>query len=248
MKQVTQSLAWALEAECGRSAMFGAHVSSSRDLDPLLPLLRNRGIDMVTLDPEASRALVMAMIEGRSDFPDADIIFLTDVLATLSSSLRTQTNLSREAWLSAGRCFVFVESAPGSPEGLRELRDLLAVFRDIFDLRPDVGTDDHLWDTGPAAPLEKLGQHIPTMTKGPTLVIGGRVRHKRQPTRSCPDCGGQLQPAKISIQFELAPTESAIQEVGGYRCSSCEAEWPEPRAMRGAHTRAFGLEHETPRD
>jgi hypothetical protein len=237
-----ERLAWALNAQQGRGAMFGVRISALRDLEALSPILRDHGVEAVTLDPNATRDFVLAMIEDRAQLPSTDSVILIDALASLPVDLRQRMNRRREAWLAAKRSFIFAETTPGSPETLHELLDLTAVFRDIVDLRPDVGLDDHLWDTGAAASLESLAPRIPTTARGPTLIIGGRVRHKQRPAVQCPDCGGTLQPAHISIHFELAPPETAVQEVDGYRCA-CGTEWPEPRAMRPAHARAFGLPH-----
>lgn len=222
--------------------MFGARISSPHDLGALTHILSESGSEAVILDIDASRDLVLGIIEARAQLPTADSIILIDALATLSAELRHRVNLRREAWLAAGRCFIFAETAPGSPETLRELRDLTAVFRDTIDLRPDVGLDDHMWDTEATASLETLAPRIPTTTRGPTLVVGGRVHHKQRPVVRCPDCGGDLQATPISIRFDLAPPETAVQEVEGYRCA-CGAEWPDPHAMRSAHARAFGLHH-----
>jgi hypothetical protein len=238
-----ERLVWALEAQRGLSAMFGARISSPHDLGVLTRMLSESEIAAVTLDTDASHDLVMAIIEDRAQLPTANsIIILVDALASLSAELRHRVNQRREAWLAAGLCFVFAETTVGSPETLRELRDLTAVFRDTIDLRPDVGLDDHLWDTEAAASLETLASRVPAMTRGPTVIIGGRVHYKQRPVVHCPDCGGHLEATPISIRFDLAPPETAVQEVEGYRCA-CGAEWPEPRAMRSAHARAFGLHH-----
>lgn len=237
-----ERLAWALETQRGRTAMFGARISSSHDLGALTRMLSESGVEAITLDADTSRDFVLAIIEGRAQLPSADSIILIDALASLSTELRHRVNRHREAWLAAGRCFIFAETTPGSPETLRELQDLTAVFRDTIDLRPDVGLDDHLWDTEAAASLEVLAPRMPTTARGPTLVVAGRVRHKQRPVVHCPDCGGDLQATPISIRFDLAPPETAVQEVEGYQCT-CGAQWPEPRAMRSAHARAFGLPH-----
>lgn len=240
MSAASSRLAWELEVESGHGALFGAHISSLRDLGELVPLLRARGIETLTLDSEASRELVLAFIEGRAQLPEADTIILVDALASLPSDLRRRANRSREAWLASKRCFVFAESAAGSPETLRELCDLLAVFRDIVDLRPDVGLDDYMWDTRGAASLEHLARHIFATTRGPTLIVNGRVHHKRRPVVCCPECGGALEATTVELRFEHAPDETAVQVVDGWRCL-CGAQWPEPRAMRAAHARAFAL-------
>jgi hypothetical protein len=237
-----ECLAWALEAQRGRSALFGARISSRQDLSALTRMLSESGIEATTLDTDASRDFVLAIVEDRAQLPAGEGIILIDALASLPMELRHRVNRRREAWLAAERCFIFAETTAGSPETLRELRDFTAVFRDTIDLRPDVGLDDHLWDTESAASLETLAPRIPTTTRGPTLIVGGRVRHKQRPAVHCPDCGGHLEATPISIHFELAPPETAVQEVEGYRCA-CGAEWPEPRAMRSAHARAFGLHH-----
>lgn len=104
---------------------------------------------------------------------------------------------------------------------------------------PDVGLDDHLWDTGTAAALDVLARHIPATTRGATLIVGGRVRHKQRPIPRCPDCDGALQPATVSVRFDHAPAATAAQQVPGYRCA-CGSEWPDPSAMRSAHADAFG--------
>jgi hypothetical protein len=237
-----ERLAWALEAQRGRSAMFGARVSSLHDLSPLTRMLSESGIEAITLDTDASREFVLAITESRAQVPVAKAIILIDALASLPVELRRRVNRRREAWLAVNRCFIFAETTPGSPETLRELRDFTAVFRDTIDLRPDVGLDDHLWDTQAAASLETLAPRLPTTTRGPTLIVGGRVHHKQRPAVHCPDCDGDLQATPISIYFDLAPAETAEQTVEGYRCA-CGTEWPEPRAMRSAHARAFGLPH-----
>jgi hypothetical protein len=237
-----ERLAWALDTQRGRSALFGARISSPEDLGALSRILSESGIEALTLDTDTSREFVLAMIEGRAQLPAADSIILIDALASLSTELRHRVNRRREAWLAASRCFIFAETTPGSPETLPELRDLIAVFRDTIDLRPDVGLDDHLWDTESAASLEVLAPRIPATTRGPIVIAGGRVHHKQRPAVHCPDCGGDLQSTLVSVHFDLAPPETAMQKVEGYRCA-CGAEWPEPRAMRSAHARAFGLQH-----
>jgi hypothetical protein len=103
----------------------------------------------------------------------------------------------------------------------------------------DVGHDDHLWDTGAAASLDVLAPRIPASTRGPTIILGGRVRHKRAPIPRCPDCDGSLEPTTVSVRFELAPEATATRDVPGYRCT-CGSEWPDPLAMRVAHAAAFG--------
>ena len=148
-----ERLAWELETEQGQSALFAAHYGSSEDLEELVPLLGRRGLTAVTLNVEASHALMLDVAQGHGVFPVADAIVLTDALALLPAPSRARVNLSREVWLSTKRCFLFAERTAGSPETLRELRDFVAVFRDVVDLRPDVGCDDHLWDTGTAGSL-----------------------------------------------------------------------------------------------
>lgn len=102
--------------------------------------------------------------------------------------------------------------------------------------------DDHLWDTGSAAALGVLARRIPVTTRGSTIIADGRVRHKQRPIPRCPDCEGALQPAVVSVRFELAPEATAVQHVPGYRCV-CGSEWPDLFAMRSAHAAAFGLAH-----
>jgi hypothetical protein len=240
MRAAAERLAWELEAERGQSALFGARIGSEVDLQDLMPMLGERGLTTVALSAEASQSLMLEVMQGQARFPDADAIILTDALALLPPPARARANRSREAWLSTRRCFLFAERTAGSPEALAELRDLVAVFRDVVDLRPDVGHDDHLWDTGAAASLDLLARHIPTTTRGPTLIIGGRVRYKQRPVPRCPDCGGVLESATVSLRFEHAPAATAVQAVPGYRCA-CGSEWPDPAAMRLAHAQAFGL-------
>jgi hypothetical protein len=127
---------------------------------------------------------------------------------------------------------------PSLPEGL-EAREPTQPWPRTRAHHDDVGHDDHLWDTGAAASLGVLAPRIPTTTRGPTIIMGGRVRHKRAPIPRCPDCNGSLEPAIISVRFELAPEAAATREVPGYRCA-CGSEWPEPSAMRLAHAAAFG--------
>jgi len=105
--------------------------------------------------------------------------------------------------------------------------------------RSDVASDDHLWDTGAAASLDVLAHRIPATTRGSTLIVGGRVRHKQRPVAQCPDCAGSLEPATVSIRFDHAPAATAVQSVPGHRCTACGSEWPEPSAMRSAHADAF---------
>lgn len=108
------------------------------------------------------------------------------------------------------------------------------------ELTPDVGHEDHLWDTGGSASLRMLAPRLPTATRGPTIIVGGRVRHKQRPLPRCPDCDGALQPAIVSIRFELAPEATAAQQVPGHRCA-CGSHWPDPLAIRSAHAAAFGV-------
>jgi hypothetical protein len=111
----------------------------------------------------------------------------------------------------------------------------------LLEPRSDIGLDDHHWDTGAAAALDVLARNIPATTRGSTLVVRGRVHHKQRPVALCPDCGGALQPAIVSVRFTLAPEATATQHVLGHRCIACESEWPEPSAMRSAHADAFVL-------
>jgi hypothetical protein len=104
---------------------------------------------------------------------------------------------------------------------------------------PDDGLEDHLWDTGSAAALGVLARRIPVTTRGSTIIADGRVRYKQRPLPRCPDCGGALRSAVVSVRFELAPEPTAVQEVAGYRCA-CGSEWPDPFVMRAAHAAAFG--------
>lgn len=103
----------------------------------------------------------------------------------------------------------------------------------------DVGQDDPLWDTEGAAALNVLAHRVPTTTRGPMIIVGGRVRHQRRVVPRCPDCDGPLESATVSVRFELAADASAVQEVPGFRCG-CGAQWPDPFAMRRAHAAAFG--------
>lgn len=240
MRAAVERLAWELDAERGRSALFGARIGSDDDLQELMPTLAGHGVTAVALSAEASQALMLDVMQGRARFPEADAIILTDALALLPPAARARANLSREAWLATRRCFLFAERTAGSPETLGELRDLVAVFRDVVDLRPDVGRDDYLWDTGAAASLKALAQHLPTTTRGPTLIVAGRVRYKQRPMPRCPDCDGLLEAATVSVRFEHAPAATAVQAVAGHRCA-CGSEWPDPAAMRSAHAQAFGL-------
>lgn len=105
---------------------------------------------------------------------------------------------------------------------------------------PDVGFDDDLWDTGSAAALDVIARRIPVTTRGSTIIANGRVRHMQRPVPRCPDCDGTLQPALVSIRFELAPDATAVQPIPGHRCT-CGSEWPDPFAIRLAHAAAFGL-------
>lgn len=240
MKDAARRLAWEIDAERGESAFFGIRIASDEDLQALEPMLDEQGVSTVTLGVEASQALALGVTRGQVELPEADAIVLLDALASLAPPLRAQVNLSRELWLATRRCFLFAERTLGSPETLGELRDFVSVFRDFVDLRPDVGLDDHLWDTGGTASLDVLARHIPTTTRGSTIIAAGRVRYKQRPVVRCPDCGGELQPASVSVSFELAPEASSVQSVAGYRCA-CGAEWPDPAAMKVAHAAAFGL-------
>lgn len=109
--------------------------------------------------------------------------------------------------------------------------------------RPDVGLDDHLWDTGAAVSLDVLARRIPVTTRASTIIANGRVRHKQRPIPRCPDCDGVLQAGEVSVRFALAPDATAVQRVPGYHCA-CGSEWPDPYAMRSAHAAAFGLTDE----
>ncbi|MCX4243189.1 SEFIR domain-containing protein [Paraliomyxa miuraensis] len=106
--------------------------------------------------------------------------------------------------------------------------------------KPDVGLDDHLWETGFAGALDVLARRIPVITRGSTIIANGRVRHMHRPIPRCPDCDGPLQPALVQVRFDLAPDATAAQRIPGHRCS-CGSQWPDPFAMRLAHATAFGL-------
>jgi len=239
MTAAFERLVWELEVGRGQGGLFAAHIGSSDELGELERRLAGRGLEVLMLDVEASRALVSSVTEG-GRLPDVDAVLLTDALATQPSEVLHKANCSRESWVRDGHCVVFGERAAGSPEVLRELRDLVAIFRDIVDLRPDVGRDDHLWDTGDSASLKLLARRVPTTTRGSSLIIEGRVHHKHRPALMCPDCGAPLSSAVVEVRFEHAPEASAVQRVRGFRCE-CGAQWPDPRAMRDAHARAFGV-------
>lgn len=235
MSAVAQ-LSWGIAASRGRGALFGAQVSDASDLEPLFEALAAEGMTIQRFGSQESAQIVH---DGPALAPpNADVLVLSGVLGA-SPRVAALANMMREAWLRLGVPIVFAESAPGSPEVVGEARDLLAIFRGSFDLRPDVGAEDHRWDTGAEGGMLALMQGISgPIVRGSTLIVDGRVHLKSMPAYLCPTCGEPTASTEVQVSFRHAPVESMAQTVAGFGCSRGHS-WPDPGAMRTAHQRAF---------
>ncbi len=234
-------LAWEISSTRPDPAFFGAHVVPELDLrEHMRPAMtRLLPTDAVSfLDTDDSRDYLDAVFCGDDPLERSDVLFLEDALAPSSHRRRTQLNRGRELLHRLGKTLVFAESRAGSPEALDDLRDLLATFRDIVDLRPPTSEDDDLWDTGTAFGLHRVAGDL-TTTRGAMIISAGIVHRKTgPPPYRCPRCGSELKRADTTLRFIHAPAASAEQTVPGYVCGCGEA-WPDPRSVRSAHRAAF---------
>ncbi len=233
-------LAWEISSTRPDPAFFGAHVLPGRDLrEHMRPAITQRlpTEDISFLDPDESHDYLEAVFMDDDPLGSSEIVFLEDALAPSSHRGRIRLNRGRELLRSLGKTLVFAESRAGSPEALDDLRDLLATFRDVVDLRPPASEDDYLWDTESAFGLGRIAGGV-TTTRGATIISAGIVHRKRPLEYRCPHCGGELKRAEVTLRFYHAPRESAEQVVPGYFCD-CGETWPEPRSVRSAHQTAF---------
>ncbi len=233
-------LAWEISSTRPDPAFFGAHVLPGLDLrehmrSAITQLLPAEAI--LFLDTDDSRDYLEAVFKDDDPLESSEVIFFEDALAPSSHRRRIQLNRGRELLRRLGKTLVFAESRAGSPESLDDLRDLLATFRDIVDLRPAASEDDYLWDTGSAFGLSRIAGDV-TTTRGAMIISAGIVHRKSPQAYRCPRCGGELRRTEVTLHFHYAPTESAEQVVPGYVCD-CGETWPEPRSVRSAHQAAF---------
>lgn len=237
-----ERLAWVITASRPDPAFFGAHIAPGMDVKELIqPALSAMPEPAAVsfLDAERSLDYLDAVFENREPPADSEIIFLEDALAGSSAERRMKLNRGRELLRRRRKTVVFAESRAGSPELFDELRDLLATFRDIVDLRPAASEDDHLWDTGGSFGLETIASTLPAVvTRGSMLIKDGIVHRKAPRAYRCPTCGGPLKRTETSLRFVHAPAASAVQTLPGYVCE-CGETWPDPQAVRGAHRAAF---------
>ncbi len=233
-------LAWEISASRPHPAFFGAHIVPGLDvrrhMQPVMQVLPKDAVSF--LDASGSRDYLDAVFDDGDPLESSEVIFLEDALAQSSDQHRARLNRGRELLRRLGKTLVFAESRAGSPEFLDDLRDLLATFRDIVDLRPPVSEDDHLWHTGSNFGLGRIAGDL-TTTRGAMIIKGGIVHRKGAPQAyRCPVCGGGLKPTEVTLRFVHAPAESALQTTPGYVCE-CGESWPDPRSVRSAHTAAF---------
>ena len=241
MTDARTRLAWEIAASRPSPAFFGAHVVPGLDLRSHMQAVMMQRLPEAAvsfLNKGESHDYLDKVFEGGNLLESAEVIFLEDALARSSHRRRARLNHGRELLRRQGKTLVFVETRAGSPEALDDLRDLLATFRDIVDLRPRASENDHLWDMGSALGLGAIASEL-TTTRGATVIKAGIVHRKTgSQIYRCPMCGGVLRPADTTLRFFPAPQQSAEQVVPGYVCG-CGETWPDPRFVRGAHTAAF---------
>ncbi len=237
-------LAWEIAASLPQPAFFAAHTVPGMDVQGLMQPALVSSIEPTALsflDPESSAEYLAAVFENRDPPADTEIIFLEDALAGSSSDHRKRLNRGRELLRRRRKTLVFAESRAGSPELFDDLRDFLATFRDIVDLRPAASEDDHLWDMAGAFGSDRIAATLPAVvTRGSMLVKDGVVHRKAPRAYRCPACGGELTRTETILRFVYAPAESAAQAVPGYLCECGEA-WPDPEAASKAHRAAFKI-------
>ncbi len=235
-------LAWEVSVSRPHPAFFGAHTLPGENIRKLMKLALGPMLDLAEvsfLDAERSLDYLDAIFEARESPTESEVIFLEDALAGSSGELRRRLNRGRELLRRRRKTLVFAESRAGSPELFDDLRDLLATFRDIVDLRPAASKDDHLWDTGGSFGRERIASTLPAVvTRGSMLIREGIVHRKAPPVYRCPVCGGLLRRTETTLRFVHAPAASAVQALPGYVCD-CGETWPDPEAVRDAHRAAF---------
>jgi hypothetical protein len=239
-------LAWEISASRPQPAFFGAHIAPGMDVEELMQPALVSSIEpseVSFLDPNTSAEFLDAIFADRKPPADTSIVFLEDALSGSSSGLRERLNRGRELLRRQRRTFVFAESRAGSPELFDDLRDFLAIFRDIVDLRPAASEDDHLWDTTGAFGRDRIAANLPAVITCGSILVKNGIVHRKAPRRyRCPTCGGDLTRTETVLHFVHAPAETASQTVRGYLCP-CGETWPDPEVVRAAYNAAFHGRH-----
>ena len=198
------------------------------DLTVVRALCQRAGLTASEVDAPAS-VLWFSELEAQV----SEVVIVT---GALSRSTERQDPALRERLIALKRSILLVE-----PEEMKgELPKFFpGFFRGGFSQYSL--SSDHQFDTGNSYPLSRIASTLPpAVTRGETLIVGGRVRRKSTEILDCPACGKPMRRGSTTITFHDAPEAMRVQNVDGW-ISDCGESYVPGSIAKEAHKRAFAM-------